>query len=45
MRTQNLFGQGKLDTLSGKGEREEQGQGDIGPMDGAVERIRCIFWI
>merc|ERR1719312_154344 len=32
--------QGKLDTLSGKGEREEQGQGDIGPMDGAVERIR-----
>ena len=43
MRIQNLFGQGKLDTLSGKGEREEQGQGDIGPMDGAVERIRCFF--
>jgi len=33
--------QGKLDTLSGKGEREDQqGQGDVGPMDGAVERIR-----
>merc|ERR1712210_249965 len=32
--------QGKLDTLSGKGEREEQGHGDAGPMDGAVERIR-----
>ena len=40
---QCLFPQGKLDTLSGKGEREEQGQGDAGPMDGAVERIRCIW--
>ena len=35
--------QGKLDTLSGKGEREEQGQGDAGPMDGAIERIRYIW--
>ena len=40
---QCLFPQGKLDTLSGKGEREEQGQGDAGPMDGAIERIRYIW--
>ena len=36
-----VFPQGKLDTLSGKGEGEaQQGQGDAGPMNGAVERIR-----
>ena len=39
----DVFPQGKLDTLSGKGEGEaQQGQGDAGPMNGAVERIRWI---
>ena len=33
--------QGKLDLLNGKKENEFRGQGDAGPIDGAVERIRC----
>ena len=39
--TSHLYGQGKLDMLSGKEDKEGQkGQGDARPMDGAVERVR-----
>ena len=34
----HLYGQGKLDMLSGK--EGQKGQGDARPMDGAVERVR-----
>ena len=36
--TSHLYGQGKLDMLSGK--EGQKGQGDARPMDGAVERVR-----